>query len=368
MNTSTVNQDYDVMIVGGGPAGISTWLHLHKYAPELASRTILIEKAKYPRDKLCGGAVGGWSDVVLSQLNVNIDVPSVWVDDVECRFGNDVYHLNESRFFRVVQRREFDHELAKTAIKRGLHLNEGEMFLDFVRIKDYLDVKTNLSKYKVKTLVGADGALSKVRKKMSLQNKPNLAPAIEIFAPVNPNFDPEFEEKKVVFDFSPIKEGLQGYIWHFPCLQDDQPSMNHGIGDFRINKNYPTGDMKTIFRQELEKRNIRRETKSWSSYPIHWYSEDDILSRPNVLLVGDAAGIDPATGGGIHLALSYGELATQAIISAFKDNDFTYENFKQRFQIHLVGKYIQKLTSLAIEMYNQKTNPLDAVQKIFSKR
>ncbi len=44
--------DYDVMIVGGGPAGISTWLHLQKRNPVLAARTILLEKATYPRDKL----------------------------------------------------------------------------------------------------------------------------------------------------------------------------------------------------------------------------------------------------------------------------------------------------------------------------
>ena len=53
----TTEFDYEIMIVGGGPAGISTWLHLHKYFPELAEKTLLIEKATYPRDKLCGGAI-----------------------------------------------------------------------------------------------------------------------------------------------------------------------------------------------------------------------------------------------------------------------------------------------------------------------
>ena len=36
--------DCEVMIVGGGPAGISTWLHLQKYAPQLASHTVVIDK------------------------------------------------------------------------------------------------------------------------------------------------------------------------------------------------------------------------------------------------------------------------------------------------------------------------------------
>ncbi len=31
--------DYDIMIVGGGPAGISTWLHLHKYDPDVSFKS-----------------------------------------------------------------------------------------------------------------------------------------------------------------------------------------------------------------------------------------------------------------------------------------------------------------------------------------
>ena len=98
-SNQSANVDYDIMIVGGGPAGISTWLHLYKYAPELASRSILIEKAKYPRDKLCGGALGEWTETILNQLKIKINVPSVPIHRVECRFGEDIYHHQKHNFF-----------------------------------------------------------------------------------------------------------------------------------------------------------------------------------------------------------------------------------------------------------------------------
>jgi flavin-dependent dehydrogenase len=54
---NTTDFDYDVVIVGSGPAGVSTWLHLHRFEPQLAARTLVLEKAQHPRPKLCGGGV-----------------------------------------------------------------------------------------------------------------------------------------------------------------------------------------------------------------------------------------------------------------------------------------------------------------------
>ena len=85
-------------------------------------------------------------------------------------------------------------------------------------------------------------------------------------------------------------------------------------------------------------------------------------------MVGDAAGIEPATGGGIHLALSYGNIAANSIVNGFKNDDFSFNDYNNCFKNDLTGKYIDKLLSLAYKMYDQSINPIDAMKKIFIKR
>ncbi|RLI59470.1 MAG: hypothetical protein DRO67_09795, partial [Candidatus Asgardarchaeum californiense] len=86
---SSMMRDFDIMIVGGGPAGVSTWLHLHKYAPELAEKTVLIEKEKYPRDKLCGGAILDWGQHILKKLDIKIEIPHISINDMILRYRDN---------------------------------------------------------------------------------------------------------------------------------------------------------------------------------------------------------------------------------------------------------------------------------------
>jgi flavin-dependent dehydrogenase len=359
--------DYDIMIVGGGPAGISTWLNLHKYNPELASKTVLIEKEKYPRDKLCGGGLQKWmTQKIFDNLQIDLNIPFVSINNFEIRLGEDFYTHKEKDFFRVVKRIEFDQYLANIAIYRGLLIKENEKFLDLSYTSKGLLVKTSKTHYNIKILVGADGALSTVRRKMDLLKKPSLAPTIEIFAPVNPQFDPEFNNQSAVLDFTAINKGLQGYIWHFPCLKNGKPFMNHGICDFRILPNKKRANLKQLFCQELQSRNIPCDTKFWRSHPIPYFRDQGILSKSNIILVGDAAGIEPFLGGGIHLALTYGAVASKAISDAFKNKDFSFENYTQQIKDHYLGKYINKLTSIAKLVYLDNTKLISTAAQIIA--
>ena len=356
----------EIIIVGGGPAGISTWLHLNKIAPDLASKALLIEKEKYPRDKLCGGGLGGWTGYVLNKLDIKLDIPLLPISDTEFVYGEDKYTLHQSNSFRMVQRIEFDHLLAKNAVNRGLELHENESFIDLKQKGDNLSVITNKEIYDAKILIGADGALSNVRKKIRTSKRGYLAPTLEIFHPSRPEHDPEYENKKITVDMTPIKENLQGYIWHVPCLRNEVPYIGHGIVDFRIYNNKPKANMKNIFYKTLQKRKIKSKSDSWRSHPIKWYSSDETISKDNILLVGDAAGIDPAFGGGIHFSLSYGDIACKEIFNAYDSEDFSFKNYKENINSHIVGKFLTKCTNVSLSLYDNKIDPIEAAKQIFT--
>ena len=77
----STNRRYDLIIVGAGPAGISTALHLAKLAPELIARTLILEKARHPRHKLCGGGLLPDAEVILRRLGLDSrEVPHCDVD------------------------------------------------------------------------------------------------------------------------------------------------------------------------------------------------------------------------------------------------------------------------------------------------
>ena len=356
------------MIVGAGPAGVSTWLHLKQAAPALADRTILVDKARFPRHKVCAGGVGAWSESLLYDLGIELNIPSLFVDDVEFQFQDQRWRFHSPNQFRMVQRVDFDQALVNAALKRGAVLCESEPLVKIARSSKGLTVTTRQGRYAVKALVGADGSLSAVRRMAMRPRFACLASTLQLTIPADPQRNTEFVQKKARIDLSPIAHGIQGYLWRFPCLKNGTPFINMGTGNTRFMPVRPRRTLKEILLGELENRPHEIKPERWSSHPIRWFSKDAPISCPHVILAGDAAGIEPAFGGGIHMALAYGEVAAQALIQAFKDKDFTFRHYRPALMSHYLGRYIEDYTRLAQQMYGGKESPLDLVRQFYTDR
>ena len=113
-------QNVDVLIVGSGPSGTSTALHLVKSSPDWAKRIVVIDKAVHPREKLCGGGITHMGRNVLSRLGLTLEPRHFDVREARLLYQNKSYSLHGNPVFTVVRRDEFDHWLVQMCEKRGV--------------------------------------------------------------------------------------------------------------------------------------------------------------------------------------------------------------------------------------------------------
>src|SRR5438552_8764739 len=96
----------DVVIVGSGPAGAATALALVARAPALAARSVMLEKARHPRDKTCAGGVIPKAVRLLESLGVPLAVPHARGDHAGAPLpGVRELAADRDRLRRVLRRR-----------------------------------------------------------------------------------------------------------------------------------------------------------------------------------------------------------------------------------------------------------------------
>ncbi len=337
----------DVLIVGSGPSGISTALHLVRRDPAWAGRVVVVDKAVHPREKLCGGGLTHIGQNVLANLGLSLEPRNFPVKEVRLLYRNKSYSFYGDPVFRIVRRDEFDHWLVKTAESLGVTVRQGEGVTAVTPHDDYVEVVTERAVFHAKVLVAADGSRSFVRHKLKWEDDSRVARLVEVLTPEDPDDLPEFREAVAVFDFTPMDEDLQGYYWDFPSYINGQPYMNRGVFDSRAVPRKPKADLKGVLGESMAERGRELDDYQLKGHPIRWCSSNGRFSEPRVILVGDAAGADPLMGEGISFALGYGEPAADAIIDAFARSDFSFADYRERLLAHSLFKQLSIRTQLA---------------------
>ena len=337
----------DVLIVGSGPSGTSTALHLVKNHPSWAERIVVVDKAIHPREKLCGGGITHLGQNILVRLGLPLEVPNFEVKEARLIYKDRSYSFFADPVFRVTRREEFDHWLVKTAEKLGVRVRQGEAVINVTPHVDFVEVQTEKGLFRAKVLVAADGSRSFIRRKLKWPGESHVARLMEVLTPEDAAVRSEFRDNVAIFDFTPMTEGLQGYYWDFPSFIDGKPVMNRGLFDSRARTERPKADLKKILRQSMSDRDRDLDDFTLKGHPIRWWSRDNQFSMPRILLVGDAAGADPLVGEGISFALGYGEVAAETINEAFLSRDFSFENYRPHLLDHSLFQQLDLRTRLA---------------------
>ncbi len=119
---------YAIVILGSGPAGLSTALHLAQIAPHLTGRILILEKAHHPRPKLCAGGLTADAEIILQRLRLDVsEVPHVDASAAHLDFAGKglTISLPDTHALRIIRRNEFDAWLAQKVKDKGIEIREG---------------------------------------------------------------------------------------------------------------------------------------------------------------------------------------------------------------------------------------------------
>jgi len=326
------------IIVGSGPAGAATALAFAARAPELAAQTLLLEKARHPRDKTCAGGVIPKALRLLDELGVAFTVPHVRIDAAAVAVPGKRVDVLAADLCRVVRRREFDAHLAWTARDRGVELREEEHVLHVARDGDGVRVETARATYWAPVVVGADGSGSIVRRALVGGRSGPVARAVMCDVPVHGTRWDGHARRRYEFDFTACPSGFRGYRWTFPCVIDGEAHAN--VGAYALP---PVDGRRLQAELAAELGRVGARAAGWKAFPIRTYAAGAAVAAPHALLVGDAAGCDPLMGEGISFALEYARLAADAIVRAHSTGDWSFAAYARAVHRGALGRKLRRL-------------------------
>ncbi len=308
---------YDVVVVGGGPAGSSAACTVAKSGLSV----LLIDKSEFPRDKCCGD---GLTTMAL-RLSEELGLKILNLDNLEA-VDEAVIHFPSGRrkvfplpgkglFAAVVPRADYDLALIDLARELLVDVRLGHKFssVNFDGERTFLDIE-GLEEVETSFVVAADGAWSPVRRSLNLGEDQSRGEWLA-FRQYISGIETDRNNLHVWFE----KDLLPGYAWSFP-LPDGKANVGFGV---LKSKHSSASEIAQLARDLLNRdsisetlgENVKLEGRQ-TAWPIPARISSQQLTSGPVIFVGDAAAsTDVLTGEGIGQALLTGILAGEAIKS-----------------------------------------------------
>ncbi len=329
--------DFDIAIIGAGPGGCTCALALK----ESGLRVLLVDKDKFPRDKICGDAIPGPAFKVLSKIDPELGIKMKrFAENSIIRsskgfapngksitfdwktFSYNSKRLNFDNFLLNLVRTE-----TETTILESKRLNHVESQTD--RIDCHFQDNYSLSAGIVIACDGANSIVARELAQYNLQSKPPSTAVRAYYKDVQ-------GVKEGINEFHFFNELPLGYFWIFPL---GNGWTNVGLGvlknkkDGRSSKQNLRKTLETVvssfpsiaprFKNAQLKQNIK-------GFALPLCTQERKLSGDRFMLCGDAASlISPLWGHGIDTAMSSGFYAAKQAESCFKKLDFSADHIYQ---------------------------------------
>jgi flavin-dependent dehydrogenase len=317
-------QFLDVIIIGGGLAGLCNAIHLSK----LGKKVLLIEKNEYPKHKVCGEYISNEVLPYLDFLEVNpFDFGAVRINKFQLSTTkSNIISAKLPLGGFGISRYTLDLVLSEKAKENGVTILQ-DVVLNITFLKDVFQVETkDNNTFTSKITIGAFGKRSLLDVKMARNFIQKKSPYLGVKIHVKGNFK---EDLVALHNF---KGGYCGvskvennainlcYITNYATFKQYK-----NIEDFQEQVVFKNNYLKEIFHgsealfeKPLSISQISFETKK----PV----ED------HVLMCGDSAGmIHPLCGNGMSMAIQSAQLASKLILNYFNGEIETRKELEKQY-------------------------------------
>lgn len=310
---------WDVVVVGAGPAGCAAAAAVLAELPD--ARLLVLDRAVFPRDKVCGDGIAAEVEDALAGLGFDVDAvfadaPAITELTLTSPGGTSASRAMH-RPVHVIPRAVFDARLVADLRRRDVQVRQHR-----VRTVDLAaDMVVLDGALRARVVIGADGAASVVRRALHPRPQPAGTVAIAMRGYAG---EPGWQHGEQVISMT--KKHWPAYAWSFP------------IGDGRANVGYGQLVSENLTRAHLLARMADLLPGLGSPTELRAHMLPMSSGRPpitdgRVLLAGDAQSlINPLTGEGIFYAVTSGDLAGRSAAACARRGDpgATYRHLMRR--------------------------------------
>jgi len=314
---------YDIAILGAGPAGSTAALALQ----HAGLRVALLDKATFPRDKVCGDAIPGLGIKVLRQLAPEF---AAEFDQLDCHL-----HTRRTRFiWEDSQELSFQWVLPAYTCKR---IDFDDALLSLVSRHTQTDIRLNTPVSRIvstekgvsihtqqgtvqaKILIGCDGSRSLAARALRSEKIDRVHHGGAVRAYVTGISDMHSDQTEIFVQ----KRFLPGYFWCFP-LPNGGANIGFGMQSEAIaNRKVNLREALKDFIAHSPVLRDRFKNAHWvggiQGYGLPFGSQQVQVSGKRILLAGDAAClVDPFSGDGIGNAMLSGRMAAERAVQALE--------------------------------------------------